>query len=351
MTGFGRALRGEIYALAHRRGVRLALLLVVAGVVLRVLAAWLELRLLGSGAAAEETATAAQAAHANFWPRWAEGARFGLILAEVFTLVIVGSALPREIASGAARDPLTRRISRPAFLAARAVAALLLPLVLAAAAVGASAWAAAACFDAGPITSPPFLYEGDPAAEAAFRQWLAATGASADDVAAWRKLVDGGADPLEASHSIGLPAVPPAEALETWPIPFLYRWEDDIRREVLRGLLQGLPSLLALGLFALLLGATLPSAVLASGAAVGLVLLFGVFLAPELGDGASWIFADGLPGMGHGSELVKARLFADGYSDVVATAPAALRAQVLGSAGGAALFFALAQLAFRRRRL
>lgn len=146
MKGFGRALLGELYLWSSKRSVRWAMLAVAlfaAGTV-----AWgrilVELRSgLGAGAPGEGAW--------NFWPQFAGAARAAMFLVELLTLILLGAALPREIALGAARDPLVRRISRSALVAARACVGLLLPLLLAACAIASAAGTAALLFDAGDV--------------------------------------------------------------------------------------------------------------------------------------------------------------------------------------------------------
>lgn len=158
MKGFTRALRGELYLWCSKWSVRAAHVAVAAlgaGTV-----AWGRVLLglrqgLGGGGPGE-------AASWNFWPQFTDGARVAFFLVELFTLILIGGSLPREIGLGAARDPLVRGISRSAFVAARACVALLLPLTLALCAVLAAAGVAALIFDAGDIVE-----DGDVLLEAA----------------------------------------------------------------------------------------------------------------------------------------------------------------------------------------
>lgn len=346
MTGFLRALRGELYAGLHRRQVRIALALVVLGVAVRVLLAYLQPVVLGTSGADEVQASAYQ----NFWPRFAQGARFGLILAELATVVVLGGLLPREIGLGAVRDPLVRRISRPAFLLARAVIAVMLPLALAAGACLSSAVVAALLFDAGHVVTERFVLDDDPGRREAFREWCARTEVRPDQLAAWEKLqLDEDLEPDAAARRLGLPEFELPEELYSF-VPVLQFYEGVIRAEILDGLLHGLLPLMALGLFALALSVLLPTGVLAAGIGFGAVLLFGVFLAPELDDDAWWIFADWLPGMGHESQLELARLVADGYGEPM-TAGDARRAGLLGSVIQGGGFLILSLVLFPRRRL
>lgn len=158
MKGFARALGGELYLWSAKSSVRWAHLGVAALAAGTVLwgRALLGLRQgLGGGGPGEAAAW-------NFWPQFTDGARVGSFLVEVLVLILIGGALPREIGLGAARDPLVRGISRPAFVAARACIAVLLPLTLAVCAIGAAAGTAALLFDAGDIVE-----DGDVLLEAA----------------------------------------------------------------------------------------------------------------------------------------------------------------------------------------
>lgn len=352
MSGFGRALRAELYALRRRRW-RWGLLVLAAAVLLRVAAGLLLSRLSGGGAGADSGLGDLPRAHENFWPRFAEAARFGLVLAEIGVLVLVSGTLPREIASCAVRDPLTRRISRAAYMSAKAVVALLLPLLLAAVAVGSAALGAGLCYQRGHIVEAPItLDEPDAAAVAEYQAFLAAHELRPDQLAAYVELTHDGAEPEDAARRLGIaPLELDPDVLYRWPVPFLVRYEDEIRDEVLGALLRGVPALLATGLAALAASALLANVLLALAAALGTVLLGAVFLAPALDHGAWWLFPDWLPGMGHDSLLAQAQLLADGYSDVTPPPPQALRLALLAPCAAGVLFLILSQLAFRRRRL
>lgn len=345
MSGFRRALRGEIYALLHRRGLGLGLVFVVLGVLLRVL--WTRLLLPDLAASGDLQA----ASRWNFWPRFAEAAGFGFGLTELATLVLVGAALPREIASAAARDPLVRGISRPAFALARGIAAILCPVVLGVAAVTTALTAAAVLYDAGHVVSAPFQLEEDPAVTSAFRSWLAEHELRDDQLAAWLYLMDEeGQDEAAAATRLGLPAFSlPDDYFGL--VPVLVFLEEDIGDGVVQALRLAVAPLVALGLFAFLLSMLLPTGSLAGGIATMAVVLFSLFLAPEMRAGAHWVFADGLAGIGHGSALAVARRVADGYTDTVPLDPAVLAAGGRAAWAQAAVFFAAAVALFPRRKL
>jgi hypothetical protein len=341
--GFLRALRGELYAMLHRRSLRLGLVLVVLGVVLQT--AWTSLTV---GVAA---AAGGGAAQANFWPRFAQAAGFGLGVAELATVILVGAMLPREIGLGAARDPLVRGISRTAFVAARALMALLCPFVLGGAAVLAAAGASAALYDAGHVVSAPFLLEEDPELQAGFAAWQEESGVRADEVSAWLYLVEEeGLEEDAARERLGLPAF---EFPDDYygQLPILVFLEEEVAQGVLDGLVRAVLPLAALGLFAFLVSLALPTGSLASGLALVLVVLFSVFLAPEMPDTAARVFADWLPGLGPDSALALARHVADGYTDVMPPDPARVAAGVRATALSIALFFAGSLLLFPRRKL
>ena len=150
--GFIRALRGEAYLLTHRRGFRWALMATVATVLLHVFGSWilLEMNRAAGGSGPGESGDW------NFWPRFASSARAGLFLVELFLVGLVAAAFPREIASGAIRDPLMRGISRASLLFARAVASLALPLILGGTAIGAAALGAGLFFESGDVMEEGF---------------------------------------------------------------------------------------------------------------------------------------------------------------------------------------------------
>ncbi len=248
MTGFARALRGELYQLLHRRPILLAHLAVLLVAVARVVAGRL---VLGAAHAAGGPGPGEVGAW-NAWPQFAHGVRAAAFLVELFVLVLVGAGLPREVASGSVRDPLTRRITRPALIAARGVTALVLPLTLLACAVLGSLAAASALFDAGDV------------------------------------MEDG-----EVLISVA---------------------DDGLDVAVRDAVLHGVPALLALGGLALFLGAASRRSVSAVGAGLALVLAPTLFR-ETLGDRAPWWFADTLPGLGPDSFLARIARFAEGYTD------------------------------------
>jgi hypothetical protein len=267
--------------------------LILVGVFLRTLWAWISV---GGGGELDDLA----ANHQNFWPRFGQAAGFGFVLAELATIVLLGGTLPREIGMAAIRDPLCRGISRLAFLCARACVALLLPLLLGAVALGSASFSASLFFDGGHVTTDPVLLDPDPEGHQKFQNWLAEEGIRADQLA-----VD-----LEENPEFQIPD-------EHYPfVPILIAKESQIRDGILSSLNGAVLPLAALGLVAFLMSLLLPTGALASGVALGAVLMFGVFLAPELGEPAWWVFADWLPGMGHQSTLQLATHFADGYTDI-----------------------------------
>lgn len=346
LRGFRRAVCGEWYALWRRRAIYSLLLLIVA-TLLRAAAAALWER------ATNTSGDSLQATHANFWPRFAEAARFGLILAEVLTLVIVSGNLPREIASASVRDPLTRRISRSGFMAAKWVLALFIPLLFGFVAVCSAALWSRCWFRPGPIVDEPILYLDDPDATLAYQEFLDQHDLRPEHLAEWYEMTENGTDPREAQRTLGLePFTLPEGARESWPIPFLVRSEREIRNEVMRGLIGGLPSLLASGLLALTLSVLFGSVLLAVASSLGFVMLAGVFLPPGLGQGSTWwAFPIWLPGMGQRSTLERAQRLADGYSDVVALVPSEVAASWQAPAIAGLLFLLLSQLAFVRKPL
>jgi len=287
----------------------------------------------------------------NFWPRFAQGARLGLVLAEILSLLVLAVSLPREVGLGAARDPLVRRISRPALVLARAVLALLLPLSLGLLAVAGAGVTARLLYPPGPVLAESFGVA--PEEQAALEAWLGEQGLDLATLAEWNALAPDQGDEA-AWRTLGRePVTVPDEFLDA--IPFLVFQEAEVRREVLAALLRAAPPLLALGAAALFLSVVLPTGILALGlvlgACLGALLLFGTVLAGELGEAAWWIFADWLPGLGHASLLEQARQLADGYSDVLAPPPEALAASLRGSLAAVAAFLILSLPAFQRRPL
>ncbi len=342
MSGFLRALRGELYALTCRRSLRIGLVLVVLGVLLQMLWTWYAPRAVGEEPSASQL---------NFWPRFAQAAGFGLGLAELATLVLVGSTLPREIAHGAIRDPLTRGISRGAFCLARGLTAALCPFVLGGVAVASAALGSAALYDGGHVVSDPFLIEEDAELEAGFASWLEERGMVAADLSAWLYLVEEeGLEEAEASERLGLPDFAFPDDYYSF-LPILVFLEDEVSGGVIEALWQAWPPLIALALFGFLLSLALPTGALASGLATMLVVLFSLFLAPEMGSGAAYVFADWLPGLGPDSALKLARHVADGYTDTLAPDPELVSAGARATWISALLFFSGALLLFPRKKL
>jgi hypothetical protein len=210
--GVWRALRGELYLLLRRRSVRRAHLLIALVALLHVVGSYFWLQ-----AQAElKDIPVEQLSGWNFWPRLAASSRAAMYLVEVTVLALVAGGLPREIDAGITRDPLTRQISRSAYLLARSLSGLALPLSLYLVAVG-TAWGASAIFfDPGPV-----LDKGD-----------------------------------------------------------LILDEADIRKPILEALLHGIPSLLALGAFSTLLSVLFRRGVVAVGCGLGVVLLARVLQEP-----------------------------------------------------------------------
>lgn len=154
MSGFQRALAGEWYLLTRRKGMRWAILLVAIAGFGRVAAGYFFFHLqesAGGGGMADHAAW-------NFWPQFALGTRAAMFLAELMLLGWVASSLPREIASGAARDPLTRKISRSAFMSARVLFGFGAALVLWFTAFGVAWLSAHAFFDPGDIMEGGDMY-------------------------------------------------------------------------------------------------------------------------------------------------------------------------------------------------
>lgn len=246
MNGFLRALQGELYVWLHRRPMRWAHLAVFAHAFLYacVMRLVLGLRLGDSGGFGS-------VGEWNFWPQFAGAARSALFLAELLITVVVASSLAREIDSGAVRDPLSRRLSRPALLGAKAVVALLLPLTLYVCALGGAAAGAGLLFEAG-------------------------------------------------------------DSVEDGIVRF--DEAEDIVPVVQEALAHALLPLLALAATALACSALFARATLAVGVALGVLLtptLFGALL----GDRAAWHFADVLPAFGPDSYLQVAARWSAGYND------------------------------------
>lgn len=273
MRGFQRALQGEIYLWTRKRSWRLSLIGVALLAVGRVL--------LGRLTSSPESAAW------NFWPQFAAGTRTGLFLAELLTVVLIASSLPREISLGAARDPLVRGMSRSAFVAARSCIAVLLPLSLALAAIVGAGSAGALLFDVGDI-----IEEGDVLLAVA---------------------------------------------------------DEHLDRHVYLAIGHGMPALLALAAVALALSAVCRHAVVAVGLALVLILL-PTFLHDPLGSAAPWFFADTLAGLGADSYLARIAQFAQGYTSAFPeTFDAVIARGWIAPWPGLILGWALAILFFRRR--
>ncbi len=329
MSGFWNSLRAELWASWQRKNLRISLWLIVLAVFARVLWAYVSLNINDGGF--DELA----ANHQNFWPRFGQAASFGLTLVELSCIVIIGGAMPREISLGVARDPLCRNISRSAFVLSRALVACLLPILLAVVAVSAAAGSSALFFDAGNVVTDPILLDDDPEGKAAFSDWLVANDLRADQVAA----------ALDADLDYQIPD-------EHYPfVPILLVAEEEISHGILFALLNALLPLVALGIFAFALSLLFPTGSLASGVTLGSVLLFGVLLAPELGEKAWWCFADWLPGMGKDSALKMASYFADGYTDQPPIPAAAVKTGRWGSLIALVLLALAANTSFKAKRL
>ena len=248
MNGLWRSLRGELYLLRHRRSVRWMHIGVFALAALYVVGSRIKLELVhaaGGGGFGEIGAW-------NFWPQFGDGTRAGLFLVEIATLIFLAGGLPREIASGAVRDPLARGISRSAFTLARCLVAVLLPLTLFACAIAGAAASAALLFDAGDI-----MVGGD------------------------------------VIFSIE---------------------EEGINLLLYKAMAHAILPLLALAMFSVLMSTTFRHGV--AGVGVGLAVMLAPSLLHEtMGEKAPWLFADVLPAMGPDSFLKEAVDRAAGFSD------------------------------------
>ncbi len=248
MSAFLRAVRGEFYLLTHRRSVFWLHFGVMLLATLFVAFARIKLGILhGAGGPGPE-----QTGAWNFWPQFGSGARAGLFLAEIGIVAHLAGGLPREIASGAIRDPLSRRLSRLHFLGARLLVALVLPLTLLAAATLASAASASTFFEAGDI--------------------------------------------MEDGQVI------------------LSIEDDEVAHYLYLSLWHAVGPLMALGVMAVAFGAMFRRGAVALGA--GLTLMLAPTLLHEtLGDRAPWLFTDLLPALGADSFLERTSRFAAGFND------------------------------------
>lgn len=248
MTGLWRSLRGELYLLRHRRSVAWMHFGVFLLAVLYVAGSRIKLEMVkaaGGGGVGEVAAW-------NFWPQFGDGTRAGLFLVEIATLIFLAGGLPREISSGAVRDPLARGISRAAFTLSRCIVAIILPLTLFACAIAGSAVSASLLFDAGDIMS--------------------------------------GGDVLFAIEDEGIDLL-------------LYK-----------AMAHAILPLLALAMFSVWMSTTFRHGV--AGVGVGLAVMLAPSLLHEtMGKNAPWLFADVLPAMGQDSFLKEAILRAAGNAD------------------------------------
>ncbi len=125
MTGFLRALRGELFLLRSRRSIRRAHIMVALVAVLHVIGSYFILQ----AQAGVDDLKPEDIAGWNFWPRVAASSKAAMYFVEVVVLALIAGSFPSEISGGVARDPLVRRISRPALTVARSLAAMILPLM------------------------------------------------------------------------------------------------------------------------------------------------------------------------------------------------------------------------------
>lgn len=248
MIGFSRALRGEMYLLRKRRGLRWMHLGVFLLAALFVVGGRIKLELLKAAGSGGPSAVGAW----NFWPQFGEGVRGGLFLVEIAVLLLLAGGLPREIGSGAVRDPLSRGISRTAFTVSRLVVALVLPLTLYACAIAGAAAMAAILFDAGDI-------------------------------------MEDGQVLLSVS-------------------------DDKVATYLYRSLWHGIPPLLALGVFSIWMATAFRTGVAAVGVGLAIVLA-PTLLHDVLGDRAPWLFTDLLPALGPDSYLARTSDYAAGFGD------------------------------------
>jgi len=248
MMGFWRAFRGELYLLRKRRTVRWMHIGVFLVAALFVAGARLKLGLLHAAGAGGPDQVGAW----NYWPQFGEGTRAGMFLVEIAILLLLAGGLPREIRSGAIRDPLSRRISRTAYTSARCLIGLILPLTLYLFVLLGAALSASIFFDAGDIM---------------------------EDGEVLLSIVD-----------------------------------DQVAHHLYRSMLHAVPPLLALGLFSVWMSTAFRTGVAAVGVGLG-VILAPTLLQDVLGDYAPWLFTDLLPALGPDSYLERTAGFAAGFSD------------------------------------
>lgn len=342
--GFWRALKGELFALLKRRSTLAAILVTLAAALVGVVHGYIKYVVLDDSDSSE------LGAHGNYWPRYGQAVHWGLLVTELLTVIMVGGLLAREIQSGAARDPLTRRISRPGFFLARCVAAMAFPVILTGLNISFSSSVSSMLFPKGHVITDPVILMEDPEAEQGYQDWLVDNDLRSDQVAAWFDKVSNGTEGDQAAEELGLKPIQLPEQFEAF-VPYLVFYEEDIRSGIKSALLQALPSLMVLGLFACCISVLVPSVVIAAGLAAILGFLLAKFIPEGIGDYGAWIFADWLPGMGMDSQLAKARLVAEGYSDVPQTEPATLQAGLVATAIEGVVFVLLGLLLFRKKPL
>lgn len=222
----------------------------------------------------------------NAWARFAEGSRIGLLVAELLTIVLLANTLPREAEWGVVRDPLARRISRGMLILAKVSVALLLPLSLALAAVAGAWFSSHGLFEAGPA-----IEDG----------WL---------------LVQ----------------------------------EEEIVLELRLALFHGIASLMALGVFAILISSRLVGVASAITAALTLVLFAALFKSGR-GTWSDHLFTSTLPGLGPLSFLKEAAKYAEGASDAMRPGDGIPLSSWWTPFPQAGIAIAASLLFFRRRRL
>lgn len=283
MNGFLRAFRAEVYVFSHRRPMRWAHVAVFALAFLYAVANRL---LLGIQYGSE--GSFGVAGEWNFWPQFVGAVRGACFLVELLIAVLIASTLPREISIGAVRDPLSRRLSRPALLSAKATVTLILPLTLYLCAVLGAALGAGLLFEAG-------------------------------------------------------------DSMEDGMVRF--DAQEDIIPVVKMALWHAVLPLLALSICALACSTLLQRTTSAVGAALAFLfvpMMFGGLL----GDRAPWLFSDLLPAFGPDSFLQVAARWAAGYNDAYPTSyDAVVEIGWISPLPVLLLAFGVALLRFRRRAL